>query len=71
MDISKTGGNGIARSSVRTNGLALHEVTTLDPTEAPFNDNTESTSDNDFERLCRKAKCGAKVKLKNYDGLQS
>ena len=64
VDISNVEEDGIERSAVKSNGLALHEASMLYPIEAPLDNNAEYTCDNDFERLCRKAKCGAKVKLR-------
>ena len=67
VDISNVGEDGIERSAVRTNGLALHKATTLYPIERPPNDvdaKIHYSSDNDCEQMCQKAKRGPKVKFK-------
>ena len=71
VDISNVAEDGIENSAIRSNGLTLLVISMLYPIETPLDENAEYICDNDFERLRRKAKCGAKVKLKNYDGLQS
>ena len=67
VDISNVGEDGIERSAVRTNGLALHKATTLYPIEGPPDDvdaKIHYSSDNDCEQMCQKAKRGPKVKFK-------
>ena len=67
VDKLNTGGDGIARSAViRTkNGLTSRPVTKLYPLEVPPSEaDVEDSSDNDSERLCRKAKREAIEKIK-------
>ena len=67
VDKLNTGGDGIARSAViRTkNGLTSRPVTKLYPLEVPPSEaDEEDSSDNDSERLCRKAKREAIEKIK-------
>ena len=67
VDKLNTGGDGIARSAViRTkNGLTSRPVTKLYPLEVPPSEaDVEDSSDNDSERLCRKAKRKAIEKIK-------